>query len=98
MRLQMEQSESDKVMRAGVDGRSSAMVEIVERNWQPVAAITNRLLALEPGTDPDRGVRQADLEEHLLAHEVLVRTAGNARNHIIQEAKTEIGVLIFFAR
>ena len=34
----------------GKSERSAAVIEIVERDWQPVRAVANRLIALTPTT------------------------------------------------
>src|SRR5262245_9899856 len=97
MRLQVEQSESDQVMGARIDRRGAAVIEIVERDCQSVLAVTNRLIALESRPDPNRSVRQAEIDENLFTNEVLIRAPGDKRDHIVQNAETEIGVLVGLA-
>src|SRR5207237_7844494 len=46
VRFQVEQSEANQVMRAGVDGGSAAMVEIIKRDGQAVGAISYSLVSL----------------------------------------------------
>src|ERR1700704_3810030 len=85
-------------MRAGVDGGSAAMVEIIERDGQAVDAIADSLISLQPRTDANRSMREAELHKHLFPHEVLIRLAGNARDRVIENSETKVRVFVLFAR
>lgn len=89
----MEHTEVHHVVSGRVHRPGAAVIEVIERDRPLPSVVPLRGVQLEAGGDADARVRHVQRHEHLPAHGVGVVHARRARDDVIEDAESEIGIL-----
>src|SRR2546428_2348513 len=98
MVLKMKHAESDQIVRAGVDRRSTVVVEGIEWDRSTVVIVALGRVRLERGADIDRGVGETQREEYFGPHEIGIGLPGDPTDDVVNDPETEVRIAEGLAR